>query len=171
MENKYKIVAVLKYGRVWGRWMAFFSWFFVGFTFTLIPLIIFIAIHFYEYRFFFGFTFPLLGLMFLPLCIRNTRLIFLIKTWAKEAVLHTAEIEIVNEEFFLIGAFSGNPVRIKISFRHNGKNIKRLSGDDKKKYSFPLYGYNGYDRIFNRFVGKKVEILYHEGSDQILFFE
>ena len=81
--------------------------------------------------------------------------------WLEDAIQLKAYTEGI--EHPIQTRYTAGIMKLKISFKYEGKLIKKYSGSNED-----IYSNNGYDRIFNQFADKEINILYSPKYDEVI---
>lgn len=98
------------------------------------------------------------ALAFFVLLRKNKRQEKKITEFLKDAIPIITEVEPVPGRVLIF-----NGIKIRVSFSYNGKNYIRCSGRLTEKFS------DGYDKVFIKYVNRKVKALYSPQYDQVMF--
>ena len=82
----------------------------------------------------------------------------------KDAVLVDAKIQDISASMEM-RVYNG--AKVQITFLYNGKKYTRISGSSKNEHKKT----NGYDKVFWKYTGRTVQVLYSPAEDQILFLK
>lgn len=154
-----KILASLKYGRIWRKGV--FLWYSM-FVFGFFALC-------YSFVFLFGNERDLVGFIGSLCCFvvfSCTALYIIIKNfinvkkcreWMEDAVVLSATTKGIKKP---LPSFTDIFLRkLEVSFKYEGKRYVKYSGTKQS---------NGYDRVFSRFVDKEISILYSPRFDEVM---
>lgn len=87
-----------------------------------------------------------------------------LKRWLEDAIQLKAYAEGI--EHPIQTRYTAGIMKLRISFKYEGKLIKKYSGSNED-----IYSNNGYDRIFNQFADKEIDILYSPKHDEVILLE
>ncbi|MCL2751309.1 MAG: hypothetical protein FWE62_00990 [Firmicutes bacterium] len=178
------IDASLRYGTVRLPKLArvfLYTGFIVGLVFSI--FCVFIAIFSEPNAIAVAIFFIILAIICFIVLARFYRLKKKIKLWLEDAVGLKARCAILGKEppketnpvlvalevaAALAGAGSDIPPKIQVTFKYNGKVIKRISG--KQGYSAEAME-TGRSLIFKKFIGKAMDVLYSPEYDQVFLLK
>ena len=166
--KKIKVIATLEDGRNWADYC------YIILIISLLLVILgltcfFIVCQSNDYSYIYiGFCFLLISIICFILFFKFLKKKKRIKKWLKESIALKATIIEVGK----VIEFSRNNIyfliKIKVIFKYKNKIIKKESGkiNTNKKTT-----QGGYSRVFKRFLGKEIKIMYSEKYDQILLIK
>lgn len=168
-ETKKKIVATLKYGKVLSRSLLAFLFVSIFLSCTMIIALFIVAFYCNNYKIIVFDLFPALFIFVLiVLIIDGNKARQDIRKWVLDAVPIEAYCEEVLEpqKKLKIGCVG----KISVSFSYNGNKIT-LYSQKSADAKFDPTGSYGSDKVFRKFVNKKVNILYSPSYKEVMFVE